>query len=179
MRRCPRDRWTSNCRKRQNPNRRRRKCGPLPNRPLPNRSTGAIAEMEMLVASAIGVLTAVGVFLVLRRTTFPVVIGLGFLSYAVNLYLLAMGRLAIDRPPIIVPGAASYTDPLPQALVLTAIVISFGMTALIVVIALRGFLETGSDRADLGPMPVREPGPGADQQRERERPGKRLPEHVR
>jgi multicomponent K+:H+ antiporter subunit C len=121
--------------------------------------------MEMLVASAIGVLTAVGVFLVLRRTTFPVVIGLSFLSYATNLYLLTMGRLAIDRPPIVEPGVASYTDPLPQALVLTAIVISFGMTALIVVIALRSFLETGSDRADLGSTPV--PGPGTDHQRVR------------
>ena len=107
--------------------------------------------MEALVASAIGLMTAVGVYLVLRRTTFPVVIGLGFLSYATNLYLLTMGRLVIDRPPIISAGASSYTDPLPQALVLTAIVISFGMTALIVVIALRSFLETGSDRADLGP----------------------------
>lgn len=106
--------------------------------------------MELLVASAIGLMTASGVYLVLRRTTFPVVLGLSFLSYAVNLYLLAMGRLAIDRPPIISADVAAYTDPLPQALVLTAIVISFGMTALIVVIALRGFLETGSDRADLG-----------------------------
>ena len=122
--------------------------------------------MEMLVASAIGLLTAVGVFLVLRRTTFPVVIGLGFLSYATNLYLLAMGRLAVDHPPIVAPGVASYTDPLPQALVLTAIVISFGMTALIVVIALRGFLETGSDRADLGSRPA----PGADRQRGGEQP---------
>lgn len=112
--------------------------------------------MEALVASAIGLLTAVGVYLVLRRTTFPVVIGLGFLSHAANLYLLAMGRLAIDRPPIVAPGAAAYTDPLPQALVLTAIVISFGMTALVVVIALRSFLETGSDRGDLGPAPLHE-----------------------
>jgi multicomponent K+:H+ antiporter subunit C len=56
----------------------------------------------------------------------------------------------IDRPPVISPDAEGYTDPLPQALVLTAIVISFGMTALIVVLALRGFLETGSDRVDEG-----------------------------
>jgi multicomponent K+:H+ antiporter subunit C len=122
--------------------------------------------MEMLMASAIGLLTAVGIFLVLRRTTFPVVIGLGFLSYATNLYLLTMGRLAVDRPPIVAPGVTTYTDPLPQALVLTAIVISFGMTALIVVIALRGFLETGSDRADLGLPPT----PRADRQRDREEP---------
>jgi multicomponent K+:H+ antiporter subunit C len=101
--------------------------------------------MELLVASAIGLLTAVGVYLVLRRHSFPVIIGTVFLSYAVNLFLFATGRLAIDRPPIITPGAAAYTDPLPQALVLTAIVISFGMTALVVVLALRAFLETGSD----------------------------------
>lgn len=101
--------------------------------------------MELLVASAIGALTAAGLYLVLRRETFPVVLGLTFLSYAVNLFLFAMGRLVVNRPPITTPGASDPTDPLPQALVLTAIVISFGMTALIVVLALRGFLETGSD----------------------------------
>lgn len=118
--------------------------------------------MELLVASAIGMLTAVGVYLLLRRRTLPVIVGLSFLSYAVNLFLFAMGRLTIDQPPILTPDRASYTDPLPQALVLTAIVISFGMTALIVVLALRGYLETGSDDAairdddlvrDFGPDP--------------------------
>ncbi len=104
--------------------------------------------MEFLVASGVGLLTAVGVYLILRRHSFPVIIGTAFLSYAVNLFLFAMGRLTIDRPPIIAPDASAYTDPLPQALVLTAIVISFGMTALIVVLALRGFLETGADRVD-------------------------------
>ncbi len=104
--------------------------------------------MEILVAGAIGLLTMAGVYLVLRLQSFPVIIGLAFLSYAVNLFLFAMGRLAVDRPPILGTGAPGYTDPLPQALVLTAIVISFGMTALIVVLALRGFLETGSDRID-------------------------------
>ncbi len=101
--------------------------------------------MESLVAAGIGILTAVGIFLILRRRTFPVVVGLTFLSYGVNLFLFAMGRLTVDRPPIIHPDAPGYTDPLPQALVLTAIVISFGMTALIVVLSLRGYLETGSD----------------------------------
>lgn len=105
--------------------------------------------MEVIVAAAIGLLTAVGIYLLLRAHTFPVILGLTFLSYAVNVFLFAMGRLTIDRPPVIVPDAAAYTDPLPQALVLTAIVISFGMTALIVVLALRGFLETGSDSSRL------------------------------
>jgi multicomponent K+:H+ antiporter subunit C len=108
--------------------------------------------MELLVASGVGMATAAGIYLVLRAQTFPVVIGLTFLSYAVNVFLFAMGRLVVDRPPVIRPDAPGYTDPLPQALVLTAIVISFGMTALLVVLALRGYLETGDDGAD-GPAP--------------------------
>ena len=104
--------------------------------------------MELLVAAAIGLLTATGVYLAMRGQSFPVIIGITFLSYAVNLFLFVMGRLVIHRPPIIAPMASGYTDPLPQALVLTAIVISFGMTALVVVLALRSYLETGSDRVD-------------------------------
>jgi multicomponent K+:H+ antiporter subunit C len=112
--------------------------------------------MELLVASAIGLLTMVGVYLVLRRHSFPVIVGTVFLSYAVNLFLFAMGRLEVDKPPIAAPDAGAMTDPLPQALVLTAIVISFATTALAVVLALRGFLETGDDRAEgriLSPRP--------------------------
>jgi multicomponent K+:H+ antiporter subunit C len=107
-------------------------------------------SMELLVATAIGALTAVGIYLIMQRRTFPVVVGLSFLSYAVNVFLFAMGRLTINLPPIIGKSATAYTDPLPQALVLTAIVITFGMTALIVVLSLRSFLETGSDDAMLG-----------------------------
>ncbi|MFN3891903.1 MAG: Na+/H+ antiporter subunit C [Beijerinckiaceae bacterium] len=101
--------------------------------------------MEFLVATGLGALTSAGVYLLLRRHTFPVILGLTLLSYAVNVFIFVMGRLAINQPPIITKGVTQYADPLPQALVLTAIVISFGMTALIVVLALRGFLETGSD----------------------------------
>ena len=104
--------------------------------------------MEFLVASGIGVMTAVGVYLALQRHSFAVIIGTVFLSYAVNLFLFATGRLTIDLPPIVSSTAAGYADPLPQALVLTAIVISFGMTAVVVVLALRGFLESGDDRVD-------------------------------
>ena len=107
-------------------------------------------SMEFLMATGIGALTAVGLYLILLRRTFPVVIGLSFLSYAVNVFLFTMGRLAIDRPPIVSKLPAGYTDPLPQALVLTAIVITFGMTALIVVLSLRTFLETGADDVTLG-----------------------------
>lgn len=102
-------------------------------------------SMEFLMATGIGALTSAGVYLILLRRTFPVVVGLSFLSYAVNVFLFAMGRLTIDLPPIIASSQGGYTDPLPQALVLTAIVITFGMTALIVVLSLRAFLETGAD----------------------------------
>ncbi|KAI5916259.1 Na+/H+ antiporter subunit C [Thauera sp. 2A1] len=107
--------------------------------------------MEFLVASSVGVLTAAGVYLLLRAHTFPVVLGLTLLSYATNVYLFATGRLAINAPPLIDAQVARYTDPLPQALVLTAIVISFGMTALLVVMALRSWSASGDDHVDGGP----------------------------
>jgi multicomponent K+:H+ antiporter subunit C len=108
--------------------------------------------MELIVASTIGILTAGGVYLLLRLRTFPVILGLALLSYAVNVFLFASGRLAIDQSPILSRyGEASYTDPLPQALVLTAIVISFGMTAVLVMIGLAAYLEAESDRIDIEP----------------------------
>jgi len=110
-------------------------------------------SLELLVASGIAALTAAGIYLCLRGRSFPVVLGLAMLSYAINVFLFAMGRLVVDRPPIYDKAAEAYTDPLPQALVLTAIVISFGMTALVVVLALRAFLETGTDHVDGRPDP--------------------------
>jgi len=105
--------------------------------------------MEMLVASAIGVLTAAGIYLILRLRTFPVVAGMVLLSNAVNIFLFASGRLAVNLPPVLQKGVTDYSDPLPQALVLTAIVISFGMTAVVVIMALGAFLESGTDRIDM------------------------------
>ena len=104
--------------------------------------------MEALIAIVIGVLTAGGVFLALRGQTFPVVLGLTLMSYAVNLFLFVMGRLAIGVPPVISEAAEGYTDPLPQALVLTAIVITFGMTAFVIVLALKARAELGNDHVD-------------------------------
>ena len=105
--------------------------------------------MEVLVSSAIGVLTAAGIYMILRLRTFPVVVGMSLLSYAVNVFLFATGRLVVNQPPILRDGVTSYTDPIPQALVLTAIVISFGMTAVVVMLALGAFIEAGNDRIDL------------------------------
>lgn len=105
-------------------------------------------SLEFLVASAIAVLVAGGIYLALRGRTFQVVLGLTLLSYAVNLFLFAMGRLIVDRPPLYAKDVVEHADPLPQALVLTAIVITFGMTALTVILSLRSFLESGSDQVD-------------------------------
>jgi multicomponent K+:H+ antiporter subunit C len=108
--------------------------------------------MESVIALAIGVLAGSGVWLVLRPRTFQVVMGLSLLSYAVNLFIFGVGSLAIDMEPIITPGVppdlAHYTDPMPQALVLTAIVIGFATTALflVVLLALRGL--SGTDHVD-------------------------------
>ena len=104
--------------------------------------------MELLVASAIGILTAAGLYLMLRLRTFPVILGMSLLTYAVNVFLFASGRLTVGAPPILIKGVETYTDPLPQALVLTAIVISFGMTAVVVMIALGAFLGASDDHVD-------------------------------
>ena len=108
--------------------------------------------MEIVVSLAIGVLGAAGVWLVLRPRTFQVIMGLSLLSYAVNLFIFAMGSLSIDKAPIVDPGLPPdlqhYTDPLPQALVLTAIVIGFAMTALFLVVLLASRGLTDSDHVD-------------------------------
>nr|WP_298146498.1 Na+/H+ antiporter subunit C [uncultured Pseudomonas sp.] len=103
--------------------------------------------MEALFAVTLGILAASGVYLLLRARTFPVVMGLTLISYAVNLFLFAMGRLQTGVPAVI-GKSAEYGDPLPQALVLTAIVIGFAMTAFVIVLALRSVGETHTDHVD-------------------------------
>jgi multicomponent K+:H+ antiporter subunit C len=103
--------------------------------------------MEALIAAVIAVLTSCGVYLMLRARTFPVILGLTLLSYGVNLFIFVMGRLTSANPAVIGSGD-SYPDPLPQALVLTAIVIGFAMTAFTLVLALRARAELGNDHVD-------------------------------
>lgn len=106
--------------------------------------------MELIYALAIGLLTGSGVWLILRPRTFQVIIGLALLSYAVNLFIFGIGHLISGKPPIL--DAASvvglYADPVPQALVLTAIVISFATTALFLVVLLASRGLTGTDHVD-------------------------------
>ena len=111
--------------------------------------------MEMIMAMAIGILAASGTWLILRPRTFQVIIGLALLSYAVNLFIFVSGSLNIAREPVLLPRLAEitakllptlehYADPMPQALVLTAIVIGFATTALFLVLLLaaRGLSDT-------------------------------------
>lgn len=104
-------------------------------------------SMEFLLATGIGFVTACAIYLMLRGRTFPVVLGLSLLGYAVNVFIFAMGRLWSNAQPILV-GDGPVADPLPQALVLTAIVIGFATTALflVVLLALRGL--SGGDHVD-------------------------------
>lgn len=104
--------------------------------------------MELLLASAIGIMTAAGIYLVLRLRTFPVILGISLLTYAVNIFLFTSGRVVVGAPPVLRDDITTYTDPLPQALVLTAIVISFGMTAVVVMIGLGAFLGSDDDHVD-------------------------------
>jgi multicomponent K+:H+ antiporter subunit C len=108
--------------------------------------------MEIVLSIAIGVLAASGIWLLMRPRTFQVIVGLCLLSYAVNLFIFSMGRLTVGAPPIMPKGGfvdpTAFADPLPQALVLTAIVISFATTALFLVVMIASRGMTGTDHVD-------------------------------
>ena len=108
--------------------------------------------LVIVLSLAIGVLTGSGIWLILRPRTFQLVLGLSLLSYGVNLFIFSIGGLAIDQEPILVEGVRPdllhYSDPVPQALVLTAIVIGFAMTALLLVVILASRGMTGTDHVD-------------------------------
>lgn len=106
--------------------------------------------MELVLSLGIGIMTGSGVWLILRPRTYQVIIGLSLLSYAVNLFIFGVGGLKVNAPAILADGteAASLSDPVPQALVLTAIVIGFATTALFLVVLLAARGLTGTDHVD-------------------------------
>ena len=118
-------------------------------------------SLEFLVATGIGWVTACGIALLLRGRSFPVVLGLSLIGYAVNVFIFVMGRLWTGAPPILGTGATVFADPLPQALVLTAIVIGFATTGFVIELALRNRHDGGNDHVD---------GLSDDEQRRREFP---------
>jgi multicomponent K+:H+ antiporter subunit C len=108
--------------------------------------------MELVISLAIGIVFGSGIWLVLRPRSFQVLSGLMLMSYAVNLFIFVMGRLWVDAPPLTpagtTPNPAVLADPLPQALVLTAIVIGFATTALYLVVMIGSRGLTGTDHVD-------------------------------
>ena len=106
--------------------------------------------MELILALAIGGLVGSGVWLLLRPRTYQLVIGLSLISYGVNLFIFSMGRLRTGAPPLLGADASAglFADPIPQALVLTAIVIGFATTALFLVVLLAARGLTSSDHVD-------------------------------
>ena len=111
-------------------------------------------SMELLVATGIGWVTACAIYLLLRGRSYSVVLGLSLLGYATNVFIFAMGRLWSGAPPV-VGQAASVADPLPQALVLTAIVIGFATTGFVIELALRSHHANRSDHVDGDEPPPR------------------------
>lgn len=108
--------------------------------------------MEILLALLIGFLYTAGLYMVMRRSIVKMIIGLAFLSYAVNLTIFTVGKLTRGHPPLILDGQTTppepFADPLPQALVLTAIVIGFGLQAFAIVLIKRTYQSVGSDDID-------------------------------
>jgi len=108
--------------------------------------------MELVIALSIGILFGSGIWLLLRPRTFQVIMGLMMMDYAVNLFIFVMGRLRVDSPPLTLgsgpPDPAAFADPLPQALVLTALVIGFATTALFLVVMIGSRGLTGTDHVD-------------------------------
>ncbi|KQR32131.1 MULTISPECIES: Na+/H+ antiporter subunit C [Rhizobium/Agrobacterium group] len=106
--------------------------------------------MELILAIGIGVMTGSGVWLILRPRTYQVIVGLSLLSYAVNLFIFGVGGIKTNAPPVLLDGVSvsQLADPVPQALVLTAIVIGFATTALFLVVLLAARGLTGTDHVD-------------------------------
>lgn len=108
--------------------------------------------MEALLAVAVGVLFATGTYMMLRRNLVKIILGLGLISNGANLLIFTSGGLRAGLPPIIGYGDktldAAAADPLPQALILTAIVITFGVQAFALVLVYKAFQSVGSDDPD-------------------------------
>jgi multicomponent Na+:H+ antiporter subunit C len=115
--------------------------------------------MEIAFAALVGLFLAVAVFLLLSRSLIRMLLGLGVLGNAVNLLIFTAGRLTREVPPIVPAGAEvpimPFANPLPQALILTAIVIGFAMFTFLLVLAYRAYQSLGTD--DTQEMRLTEP----------------------
>lgn len=108
--------------------------------------------MQILIAVIIGGIFACAIYMILRRSIVKLIIGLALLGHAANLLIFSAGGLSRGSPALVLPGATAppepYADPLPQALILTAIVISFGVIAFMMVLVSRAYNAVGTDDTD-------------------------------
>jgi multicomponent Na+:H+ antiporter subunit C len=104
--------------------------------------------MEILMSIVIGILFTAATYLMLSKSLLRIIVGTGLLSHGAHLLILTMGGLKRGAAPLLGKGASAYTDPLPQALILTAIVISFGVTSFFLVLAYRAYQELGTDNME-------------------------------
>lgn len=104
--------------------------------------------MEFIICILAGILFAAGIYNILQKQMLRIIIGTGLISHGAHLFILTMGKLKRGKPPILTEGVTKYTDPLPQALILTSIVISFGITSLILVLAYRMAQKNDTDNMD-------------------------------
>ncbi|WP_130861274.1 Na(+)/H(+) antiporter subunit C [Bacilliculturomica massiliensis] len=104
--------------------------------------------METLISVLVGILFAAGTYMILSRRLLRIVFGTSLLSNGTLLFLMLSGKLQRGESPILTPFAKTYADPLPQAMILTAIVINFAITAFCLVLCYRTYHSHGSDDVD-------------------------------
>lgn len=104
--------------------------------------------MEFIISILAGILFTTGIYNLLQKQLLRIVIGTGLISHGAHLFILTMGKLKDGQPPILTEGVTDYVDPLPQALILTSIVISFGVTSLLLVLAYRTANENNTDNME-------------------------------
>ncbi|SDM83502.1 multicomponent Na+:H+ antiporter subunit C [Fictibacillus solisalsi] len=104
--------------------------------------------MEILMCILGGALFAAGIYLLLQRQLLRIILGTALVSHGAHLLILTMGKLNRGAPPVLGEGIGHYTDPLPQALILTSIVISFGVTSFLLVLAYRAYQKNRTDMMD-------------------------------
>jgi len=104
--------------------------------------------LEFIICILAGILFATGIYNILQKQMLRIILGTGLISHGAHLFILTMGKLKRGQPPILTEGVSRYTDPLPQALILTSIVISFGITSLILVLSFRTAKENQTDNMD-------------------------------
>lgn len=110
--------------------------------------------METLMAIVIGILFSIGTYLILCRGFVKIIIGTSILSHGIHLLILTIGGLKENGPPLLGEGFESFTDPIPQALILTAIVINFAVTSLFLVLAYKTYKENNTaDMNELRGLP--------------------------